>query len=416
MSAVCTRCVYVSGCTPRLLQLVAIFSPSPNMLRSDGLGTAQCRTRTGTKTQILPSRHNTCTGMSICVFLAALILSPRPADVTTFTDPYLGLTFSHPNTWKLKPKGKRDVGLTFLIPGNGSAQSSSLEIIRTSFQSAPELWQTIQLRANEQMKRTVRRQWEQELLGVPLLLTQAEFDRDGTQCQSLTGLLYAKGPQKLLFRLIATSSEFDNVKYQFQSALETLRTTDGALPKVEDGTQLTGPVAKPTLAPVKHALTDQLKTKKWVFGPVHSDLTVSTRQITISLPLGWKYEKIDAHTLSLSKEGLMGPVVAKIFTTLDSDSPVVALAKESALTLEGFDVVEIRDDVTPYVNRAGAGVTETWRKGKGKTGPIWSLNSLALQGDWYVLLSCGGNAPQNPDSQRAVLKELVGTIGVEQRP
>lgn len=354
--------------------------------------------------------------MSICVFLAGLALGAMPADVQTFTDPYLGLTFTHPKTWVLKPKAKRDVGVSFLIPSPNGASKSTLDVIRTSFQSAPELWQTVQRQANEQLQRTITRQWEQEVLGVPLLLTQVEFSKNGSQYQSLIGLLYAKGPQKLLFRLTANSSDYENVQYEFQTVLESLRTTDGALPKVEDGKVPTGPTTKPTLVPRKSALKDADGVHKPQLGPVHVDLTVSTKPIRVYLPLAWNCEVSDNRVLNLTKKGLVGTLQVKIFTTLDSDTPNAALTKQAGENLLKFDVVNIREDIAPYQNRAGTSVSKIWRSGKGPSGSFWTLDGIFENGEWYGLFAYSNKLSKTDGETRVILNDLISQFGVLPRP
>src|SRR3954466_14728017 len=99
------------------------------------------------------------------------------SDVSSYTDTYLGLAFNIPKTWTMVKKTKDMT--RYAIPVEGSAMPAELEIIRSPFHSSKEIWQTIQLRTNETLHREVARQWEQDVIQVPILFTQLNWDDKG---------------------------------------------------------------------------------------------------------------------------------------------------------------------------------------------------------------------------------------------
>ena len=158
----------------------------------------------------------------ITAFLAAAVMfQPAKQDTQTYSDIQLGLSFSHPSTWIIeKPlvakntkKGRKlasDAGTVhFRIPLTGAVDDADLIIVRAAFSGSPDTWQKVQMDANQNLKRQVERQWQQEILGVPLLLTKIDYSENGSSKVTLTGLLYNDSPNKLLFRLTGPASDFD---------------------------------------------------------------------------------------------------------------------------------------------------------------------------------------------------------------
>src|SRR4051812_15977869 len=107
-------------------------------------------------------------------------------NMRTYTNTELGLSFNYPKSWKVtkvkvrnrtkfditNPKTWRpastDNTTRFLLPVEGSKQDGTLEIYSAQFFAETDIWQYSQKDINDQMKRPVLRQWQEEILGVPL--------------------------------------------------------------------------------------------------------------------------------------------------------------------------------------------------------------------------------------------------------
>jgi hypothetical protein len=348
--------------------------------------------------------------------LAALLLLPAQQETSVFTEPYAGLQFTHPATWKVTKKEK---DRTFLaIPVQGSTESAELVVIRDTFHADKDLFQTIQLRINEQLKREVVRQWEQEILGVPMLFTRINYTQDGIAKSTLTGLLNTRTPLKMLLRLTARQADYDNVAYELNQALETLRTVDGkpALPD-DPSIKLEAPPKKPTPPPLPPKLIDDGSKTPNVVKPTQSqEITVSTRKVNLLYPEGWTVVETSGTKVVLKHPDLLAPVVLEIFSTLDSDSPQKAVFKASSKTLNEYLQVSSREDKAGAPNKAGAGITSVWRTGKTQEGEMATYEGAGLVSPFYFLLTYKQTDMAAYRNERKLIDSLVDLLTIEPAP
>ncbi|HWD40289.1 MAG TPA: hypothetical protein VG944_15680 [Fimbriimonas sp.] len=346
-------------------------------------------------------------------------------DKQIYTDKQLGLSFTHPSTWLLeKPnapvdkkkrgrkKGKPDDTAHFLLPLAGSSQDAELLVMRAEFSGSKETWQQVQADANKDLNRTVDRQWDQEILGVPLLLTRISYTENGVQKTTLTGLLYNDAPDKLLFRLTGPTGDFDKDQYEFTQAMETLRTTNNQLPTEQDPDhpKVAQPVADPG---AKHVIFSPGAPPKPILAPISTPLVVSTKNVLLRIPKGWSASHIDGNTLQLSNAGLPYAVDVKVFSVLDSDPPMTALVKASAVSLNDFTTVSSRQDTAAAPNQANCVVSSVWREGSGAKGNIISYEAIGKSGDFYFLATCRPIPGPSASAQRKLLQELIGQTSIE---
>lgn len=347
------------------------------------------------------------------ILFAALIAMGHPAqDTATFSDSVLGLAFTHPKTWTQVKKTKDTV--RYSIPIDGSAGGAELEIIRSPFSADKELWQTIQVRANETLQREVVRQWEQDIFQVPMLFTQVNWTDKGTPKTTMSGLYYTRTPLKMLVRLTAPSGDFEKVRYEFQTALESLRTLDGAAPKEDDGSAKYEPKKKPEPPPVKPTIIDTGKRDvKYVKAPVTVPLTVSTKPVTLHLPEGWKSEVDESGKVTLKHEKLSAPIVLEVRYGLDSEPPNEALTKRAASSLNDFKAGIVREDKYPKENRGGCVVGTVSRTGKTEGGDLLTFDAAGLQGDFYFLMSFRGTTNSTFAADKKLIRELLDLVSLE---
>src|SRR5690606_2842666 len=86
----------------------------------------------------------------------------------------------------------------------------------------------------ETLGRTIDRQWQEVILGVPLLLTRMFFVRSGEKMSTQVGLLYSATPEKLNYRLTVNAEKAEEAEAAWRGALSNLRTLGGSLPGVEN--------------------------------------------------------------------------------------------------------------------------------------------------------------------------------------
>ncbi len=339
-----------------------------------------------------------------------------PAPTTqTFTDYDMGLAFDYPPSWILvedardpKKKGinldilkkKKKKPLTgpkqtgketlFYIPAD--SRTANLEIFEAQYDQTPDLWETIQTDANKQLKRDVLKQWREEILGVPLLLTKIGYtDATGTKMDVLTGLMYSRVPNKMQFRLTAPEENYDTAEYNFRQVLQTLRTVAGDMPQPEDPNHpldKSAYMAKPDTKPTKQMsfvaeVPDPAKARK---GEVVVPMTVSSKKVALSLPAGWTSEVSKDNVVSLHNPAVAGTITVNVATTLDSDPPQSAVLKASGQMLNDFTTVTKRNELLRDFSTAGASTDVIWRTGTGAKGPLTSCEASGSTGDLYWVL------------------------------
>src|SRR5690242_18114511 len=119
--------------------------------------------------------------------VALLAVSVVAQDKAVFRDDHLGLQFEHPKTWKVR---KERNGSVFSIPLDGGTEAT-LQLFPAKFNDKADQWQLIQVDINRSLKRTVDKQWQEEYLTVPMLLTRSHYEVNGQTVSALVGLLYS---------------------------------------------------------------------------------------------------------------------------------------------------------------------------------------------------------------------------------
>ncbi|MER3497096.1 MAG: hypothetical protein C4320_10310, partial [Armatimonadota bacterium] len=158
---------------------------------------------------------------------------PTSSTTRVYSDPDLGLAFDYPSNWTYQKKDKKSPA-RFMIPIEGTNSKGELRVIDLDYRGTAELFQTTQATMIATLNQTLVRQWQIEVLGVPMLLTKVKSANAEGETTTLVGLLYANTPRKFNFRLTAPSGQFESVELPWQAVLETLRTTSGALPASGD--------------------------------------------------------------------------------------------------------------------------------------------------------------------------------------
>jgi len=352
--------------------------------------------------------------MKTLILAAIVALMPQGQETTTLSDPYVGIAFNYPKKLTLIKKTKEL--MRYSVPIDGSSATAELEIIRSPYHADKDLWQTIQLRANETLKREVVRQWEQDIIQVPMLFTQVNWTDKGTPKTTLSGLFYTQTAQKLLVRLTASAIDFPTANSEFLTSLESLHTLDGTQPKEDDINVKFDVTKKPEPAPVKPTIisTGGQTNGKLFKGPVDVSLTISTKSVVMHLPEGWSASDVADGKLKLKHAKLSSPILVEVRSILDSEAASTALNKRASDGLPAFAAGPRRRDTAPTPNRAGCAIGTVWRLGKGATeGELYTFDASGVQGDFYLLAGYRSTTLAAYNQDKTLIRELFDGISLE---
>ncbi|HVT12014.1 MAG TPA: hypothetical protein VHE55_07080 [Fimbriimonadaceae bacterium] len=369
--------------------------------------------------------------MKLLVLLLALLRTQGPTqDPQPPTDPnllqfqslLLGMKFNYPKTWELTTNKKNETRI--LIPMENTSDRAVVEVYSVSFRSEPEIWQLSEAAFAKTMKRKVERQWEEEILDVPLLLTKVDFTDKGSRKVSETGLLYTLGFNKLMYRITAAPENFDKADYEWRKVLQTLRTWTGEMPKKEDGSKIErkDPIPageKPDDVPhptIPHEINAQPKEKAVKSPPVATVVSGDSKKLLLCAPNGWKADVNKDNSVTLTHPGVNGPISITVFPVAGSDPSDLALLKSSGTALNDYVKVTTRDESLPKANVAGASVASIWRTGTDGKGNLFTCEASCQSGDFYLLLSFRTSDAAHWKQDRHEIEELLDHLSIEPAP
>ena len=342
-------------------------------------------------------------------------LAPAFAAGTVFVSRPAGLTFNLPDAWKLD---KTRLGWVINVPLSPNAVPARLEIYESEYRQSVERWQDSQRQVNESLKRSVERQWQEEVLGVPMLMTRIRYTQDAKDVTALVALVYTATPKKLNFRLTAPSESFTEAEAAWRGALQSLQTTTGQMPAAEDPTKpLPVPGASlPVVAPANNRppviMSGQPDRRR--IAPVVVTARAGNQDWELRLPAGWTAEA-GAAGWTLKHPQLRGTARIEVNSELDSPQPDDALSNLMAKTLGSYVGVIRRRDEPRTVNRAGALVRQATREGKSETGDRFERGATGARGGAYWMLTYETVDPLVWKSDRTVLDALLNVASVEPR-
>lgn len=369
--------------------------------------------------------------MKLLALLLALLHLPgqtqdpqQPADPNTlqYQNLTLGMKFSYPKAWELTTNKKEETRI--LIPLENTSDRAVVEVYSVSFRSEPEIWQLSEAAFAKTMKRKVERQWEEEILGVPLLLTKVDFADKGSQKVSETGLVYSLGFHKLMYRITATPDLFDKADYEWRKVLQSLRTWTGEMPQKEDGSKIerkdpipsgakTDEVPHPT---IPHEINAKPAVKPVKSPPAATLETGDSKKVVLCAPTSWKAETNKDGSVTLHSSGVSGPITVTVFPVAGSDPAPIALLKASASSLDSFAKVTSRDESLPRNNLAGASVAAIWRSGAASKGDLFTCEASCQSGDFYFLLTYRTDNAAHWKEDRHEIAELLDHMSLEPAP
>lgn len=334
----------------------------------------------------------------------------------TFNSPELDLSFQHPADWKVIPGRKGDTKIEIPLAGGGKA---TLEIFAVAFREPAERWQEYQLMANQNLKRTVDRQWQEEVLGSPMLMTRIFYTVKSEPMATLVGLMYRSHPKKLNFRLTASSSVYEEAERSWREALQSLRTMSGAMPEAENPDRIVEtPATPPKIEKPKPQVTFSAKgpTPSRVYrGPVKIPARAAGKDVQLLLPEGWRADP-EGDAFILTRKGLLGTIRMEVAGTLDSPPAERALLAAAAKTLAEFSQVAVRDESRPQTTRAGAVLQIVRREGKAMEGNLVLVHASGASADFYWLLTYRATDPKHYRRDSGALEGLMTGASVVLAP
>lgn len=361
--------------------------------------------------------------------LAALVLFPSfavPAvsstgqgavaapDFAVYRDSAINLEFRHPRTWVVlkqdSNKRRNDGETNFRITLNGGGEAT-LVVLRNRFGGSIEEWQEFLAKAAKSQKREIVRQWQQELMGSPMLLTRIKYDRQDVPMTELAGLFFNGSSTKLQFRLTSTAADSDKAEFEITQALETLKIADE---KAKATGTPTAPGA-PT-APEPDQVLDLTKpTRPKEYAPLAQELTISNRKIGFRYPKPWTVTVLTGGTLQIRHPDLPAVLSGSFYWMGDSDPSGRVLMRESAKTLAKFKSVTQRIDVPVAMNLAGCSKAIIWRTGTAEGGGFGSFDGAIATDDFFAIFSTTSNKPLDK-GWRKLLTDFLDRVSIEARP
>lgn len=347
-----------------------------------------------------------------------IFLTTLGQSTQTFQDKETGLTFSYPSNWEYR---KERLYSVFEIPLDGG-KKANVQVLNVAFRQAQTAWQTAQADVAKTMNRTVERQWDEVILGVPMLLTQLSYKEGDAAMAQLVGLLYSRSASKLSFRLTSPGENYTQAEGLWRSALNTLRTISGDLPTSEDPTKppSTTPIRQPNEPKVATLPPAKAKQPKLPKGVKQEPMDVLGQKLQLTLPRAWTLVKKES-TFTLTRDGWDGEVL------LDFGAGNLLDMRKAALTQSNtqgasFASIAFRSEDGPNLNAAGANVFQIERRGKLKgEGEALGADEMHLttgghSGLYYWVTFLKSEPGRNQRKATDHLKELHKVLNLAAQP
>lgn len=345
---------------------------------------------------------------------ALMVLTPQDqAETKVFSDSDLGLTFQYPGTWVLTQERYATV-LTIPLEDEKTA---TVQIFRSQFRQSAEDWQRIQSDVASSMGRVVDRQWEETILGVPVLMTRVLFQERGDRFGVVVGLFYTASPFKFNFRLTAPFEQLDSAERQWRDVILSLRTTSGELPQQEDPNRplptQTQQQSQPERPRNVNVLTPRANTRDPIRTENQVIATEGEDSYTIFLPLEFVLARRED---GMYIEHASLPSSARLHIEVGAEDRARAFLNRAAgQSLSKFGAVELREDTPAAVNHAGAMVFRVFRKGTADGNPLWMLQASGSCDGVFWFAEFSGTEPMTKQQSDAV-EALLRVLYVESTP
>lgn len=335
-----------------------------------------------------------------------LCLAVNTAQETrTFRDDKLGLAFQYPKDWKLR----RERLYSILEIPLADGRTAKVQIINSNYKSKPESWQQVQKDVNVAANREVIKQWEEELLGVPLLLTRVNYSEGAQPEGLLIGLLFTKEDEKFLFRLTGPQDVFAQLESIWRESLLSLSTANGKTPQGSQNPAGGGGGSKPDKVIVMRQ--DGGKPAKPVLAPNVFPVNALSQIVNVRLMEEWTCKSAETGFV-LTHPRLAGPVALTLLQSPEANLKSVLLA-ESSKSLGLFTKVERRSESKALYNRAGFLVSSIVRAGKTANGELVSHQAAGSSAGLTWVISYQSTNLAAYTKELPMLDQLMATLSVD---
>lgn len=338
------------------------------------------------------------------VALTLLFAAAQDKPMVTFTQKETYLAFDYPKTWK---HTSNRVGHVFEIPLPDTEKKATLLVLALRNSNKKDDWQLLQANAvKNDPKWELVRQWEGEIMGVPLLMTRIKIKEGENELTRDSGMIYADRFDKFVFHLTAPADVFSVAEYQWQEVLQTVRSTGGTGVKPFDPTKpiKTGPE-------VSFEAPKKGPPERPVLGEQSIAAKAAGTDYQLRYPRGWTVTPIGSG-FSFKHPDVEGAVEVAVLSAVDSPPIYRALIQASAKSLELFSKVEKRHDEAIAYTRAGVLMSFISRTGAGMAGDIASVDGAGGLSNEYWLLSWSGSK-KNSGKAMDRLRDLMQILRVE---
>lgn len=314
------------------------------------------------------------------------------AQNRVFEESLVGYAFEYPEKWTLK----KDVGVsTIEIPLPGGARAIA-ELSVDQVRSSAVQWQEGQAQIARVRSQEVERQWQDEVLSLPVLLTRIKAGDE----KHLLGLLYTERLDKLTFRLTMPADQSEVAEAAWLEAFRSLRVLYGETGQA----QVTAPRAVPDVDWTETGMPDGIRTVVDHAGD----------KASIETPQGWTVTEQDGY-LRLASQGLRGTMTLTLHTGTVQDSRK-ALKDEVTRTLDVFKNVTVRSDLPERRTRNLVWLNVVERQGSSTVGEIVRLHATGYLGGHYWLLEYRAASLEFAKNDRQKVLDLLEYLVIAPPP
>jgi hypothetical protein len=358
--------------------------------------------------------------LPLLLCLAPVLGLGQSSDVKLYRNNILNIQFEHPKAWKVETNRRNESRI--LIPIEGTQETALLEILPVTFESEKDIWLTAQKTVVANARYELVRQWEEEILRVPMLLTRYTFPNSRGVQVVTSALLYSDWPRKFFWRLSAGTFEYEKAEFAWRQVLQTLRTVDGSEFKVLDPNAPREKNRK--VVPVEAVTTKTVmiddgtgsRRKGGVeTGEQLTEARAAGRDVVVRGPKGWAVLTGEGG-FTLRHPELEGPLRMKVESSLDADPAGRALFLASSRSLGLYASVAERKEQLPKPNPAGAKTAWVFRTGKSAQGFLSTWEATVEKGDFYLVLSYETTSTREVERARKLLDQFLRLASVDPKP
>ena len=290
-------------------------------------------------------------------------------ETVEYRDKDLDIILRYPKEWRVD---RKRLFTQFRIP-LADGTTGIVELYAVEFRQLAIEWQAMVKKVQEDIGRIVERQWQEEILGVPLLLTKIRSSTPNGDQSTFAGLLYSATAKKMNFRVTAPVESADEAEKAWRSVLLTLRTISGDLPLPEDPTKPLPAEASASSTTVSTYSADSGPPKKIVRGEQIVTIDAMQTKITVWLPKNWSVVQ-DGDRIWIEIDGLKG-TIGLAFQAGGQAQALTRLRRATSSDLKRFKIVRLRDEPKGAYKPSGAYIVSSLRLGETESGELclWTV-------------------------------------------